>query len=101
MMFPGAFFGALRRQNASGILPGAVLAFVLLAAAFNRLPDWNEPPQLWHRLGILAGASLQVLLVGAKKRNFLDVPLDSRIVLAASIGAILRGASHVVSGLIR
>jgi hypothetical protein len=98
---PGALFGALRRRRVDGVIPGAALAFVLLAAVFGRPVGWNEARDTWHAFAIVAAGLAQVVLVGAKKRNFLDMPLDFRIVVAGSIGFFLRGAAHIVSGLIR
>ena len=99
-MIPGALFGALRRRHVNGAIPGAVLAFALLAALLGGPPEWNKPPDFWRWLTIFAVGSAQALLVGAKKRGFLDIPLDFRIVVAAGIGVFLRGAAHVLSGLI-
>ena len=81
MMMPGALFGALRRRHFSGLIPGAVLAFALLAAVLDGPVGWNDPPQFWNRLAILIGGLAQALLVGANKRGFLDIPLDFRIVV--------------------
>jgi hypothetical protein len=96
----GAIFGAARRRHANGVIPGALLAIALIAA-LGCPPGCGEKLDLLQGLRIVGGSSASALLVGGKKLNFLDIPLDFRIVVAVSIGFFLRGAVQTVNGLIR
>lgn len=96
----GALFGVLRRRRVHGVIPGALLAFALIAL-LGCPPGCNKNPDLLRGLGIIAGSSASALLVGAKKLNVLDIPLDFRIVVAFLIAIFLRGALYAIKSLIR
>ena len=96
----GALCGALRRRRTHGVIPGALLAFALIALP-GCPPGCNKNPDILRGLGIVAGSSASALLVGAKKLNVLDIPLDFRIVVAFLIAFFLRGALYAVKSLIR
>ena len=87
----GAVGGVWGERSVAGSLPGALLALTWYFAVGYPEVLWNLPANRWSILSFLGLGFASARLVGPRRRKWIDVPLDGRIVFALFTGFLLRG----------